>query len=105
MVAILIDAAVLISLLKLITDDDVSFLLAFIIALCAALGVSFLAMALIPVMGFAGLIVAANVGGLLLGIVISALFGTEIKRSFFVGGIFVLVHIVVAICLSLLMHR
>ena len=33
MVAIAIDAAVLISLLKLITDDDVSFVLAFVIAL------------------------------------------------------------------------
>ena len=66
---------------------------------------SLLAFALVPVMGFAGLIVAANVGGLLLGVVISALFGSEIKRSFFVGGIFVLVHIVVAICLTYLMHQ
>ena len=105
MLAILIDAAVLIGLLKVITDDDVSLGLSFMLALGTALAVYGLALALVPVMGFWGLIIAANVGGLLLGILISALFGTEIKRSFFVGGIFVAVHIVVAICMTLLLRH
>jgi hypothetical protein len=100
---LIIDAAVLIGLLKAITDDDVGFGIAFVLALGTALGVGLLAMALNASLGpWWALIIAANVGGLLLGIAISALFGTEIKRSFFVGGIFVLVHIVVAVCLHLM---
>jgi hypothetical protein len=100
LLTVLIDAAVLIGLLKGITDADVGLGLAVVLAIGTSIGVTALAYVLIPVMGIWGLIIAANVGGLVLGVLISALFGTEIKRSFFVGGIFVLVHIVVVICLS-----
>ena len=90
---LLIDAGVLIGLISAISDDDVNIRTALGIAFGAALGVNGLARVLIPTMGLWGLIIAANVIGLLVGVLISALYGAEIKRSFSVGGIFVLVHI------------
>lgn len=103
MLTILIDAGVLIALLKGITDDDVNFGLACVIALGAAIGVAGLTFGLAePIGPLWALIVAANVIGLLLGVLISALFGTALKQSFFVGGIFVLVHIGIALCMSFL---
>ncbi len=104
MLLLFIDAAVLMGLIKSISDDDVNLGTALLLALGAALGVNALTYVLAPSMGIWGLLIAANVVGLLLGIAISALFGSEIKRSFFVGGIFVLVHIAAAVCLTLMMR-
>jgi hypothetical protein len=70
----------------------------------AAIAVSVLAMWLVPMMGLLGLIIAANIVGLLVGLAVSALYGTEIKRSFMVGGIFVLVHLSVAFLFIWLLH-
>ncbi len=106
MLQIAIDAAVLIGLIKSISDDDVNILTACLIALGAAIGVNFLVLLLVPVLGaWVGLLAAASIVGLLVGVAISALFGSEIKRSFTVGGVFVLVHILVAICFFLLFRR
>jgi hypothetical protein len=104
MIGIAIDAAVLILLIKSISDDDVSWGFPVLISIVAAIAVSVLAMWLVPMMGLLGLIIAANIVGLLVGLAVSALYGTEIKRSFMVGGIFVLVHLSVAFLFIWLLH-
>ena len=53
--------------------------------------------ALVAVMGIAGIAVAAVISALALGVAVSALFGVEIKRAFMIGGIFMAVHIVAGI--------
>ena len=59
MLGLIIDAAVLILLLKTINDEDIGFGAAALIAIVAAIGTAVLAIALAMVMGIAGIIVAA----------------------------------------------
>ena len=103
MIGILIDAAVLMILLKTINDDDVGFGTAVLVAIAAAIGTSVLAIGLALVMGIAGIIVAAIVAAVLLGVAVSALFGAEIKRSFLIATIFMVVHIGVGVGLHLML--
>ena len=93
MLGIAIDAVVLIFLLNIISDEDVSFGKAFVVALIAAIGTFALAIGLVVLMGIAGIFVAAIIAAVLLGFAVSALFGVEIKRSFLIAGIFMVVHI------------
>ena len=97
MLGIAIDALVLVVLLKVVNDEDVGIGMAFIVALVAAIGTTVLAYGLAAVMGFFGVIVAALIAAALLGVAVSALFGVEIKRSFLIAGIFMVVHIGVGI--------
>ena len=104
-VAILaIDALVLIALLKVINEDEVDFLTAFLVALVASIGTAVLAAVLAVALGFPGLILAAAIAALLLGAAVSLLFGVEIKRSFLIAGIFLVVHITVAIGFQLMLR-
>jgi hypothetical protein len=97
MLGIVIDAAVLMVLLKTINDDEIGFGTSIVVSLVAAIGTTLLAKALATVMGIAGIAVAAIIAAALLGVAVSALFGVEIKRSFLIGAIFVVVHIAVGI--------
>ena len=98
-----IDALVLIFLLKTISDEDIDFRTAFILALAAAIGTAVLAFGLANVMGFAGIIVAVVVAAALLGAAVSTFFGVEIKRSFLIAVIFMVVHIGVGFGLQFLL--
>jgi len=102
MLGIAIDAVVLIALLKIINEDDIGFGTAFVVALVASIGTTVLAIGLAAAMGLGGIVVAAVIAALLLAIAVSALFGVEIKRSFLIGGIFMLVHIGVGVGFQLL---
>ena len=97
MLGIAIDAVVLIVLLKTLNDEDVGFGTAFLVALVAAIGTTALAFGLVAVMGITGIFVAAVVAAGLLGAAVSALFGVEIKRSFLIAIIFMVVHIGVGV--------
>ena len=90
---ILIDAVVLIVLLKTIVDEEVGFLVACAIALGASILTSFLAILLTAAIGIAGVFVAALIAAALLGVVVSAICGAEIKRALAIGGIFTIVHV------------
>ncbi|MHC4180755.1 MAG: hypothetical protein ACYSWU_24915 [Planctomycetota bacterium] len=103
MLGILIDAAVLMALLKTVTDEDVGFGTAVLVAIAAAIGTALLAFGLTAVMGVAGIIVAAIVAAAGLGIAVSALFGVEIKRSFLISAIFMVVHIAVGVGFELML--
>lgn len=91
-----IEAAALMFLLKAINDDDISLGIAFFVALVAAIGTTILAVVLTVVLGIAGLFLAVVLGAALLGVAVSALFGVEIKRSFLVGGVFMILHIAIS---------
>ena len=97
MLVVLIDAVVLIVLLKTIVDEDVGLLKACLISVVASIATAVLAGVLSAVIGLAGIAVGALIVAALLGVVISAMFGAEIKRAMAIGGIFTVVHILVGV--------
>ena len=102
MLGIAIDALVLMVLLKTINDDDIGFGTSILVALVASIATTLLAVGLAAVMGMVGIAVAAVIAAALLGVAVSALFGVEIKRSFLIGAIFMVVHIGVGIGFQLI---
>lgn len=104
MLLIAIDAVVLIGLLKSISDEDLPFSTAFIIALIASIGTSILAFMFVSAMGLAGVFVAVGIAAALLGLTVSAICGVEIKRSFLIGAIFVVVHVVTAVGMQMMLR-
>ncbi len=104
MLGILIDAAVLMILLQLVSGQDVELSTAVVMALVASIGTWILAMALVSAMGTAGVFVAAIVAAAGLGAAVSALFGVEIKRSFAIGGIFMFVHLGVGFLVEMMLR-
>lgn len=101
MLMILIDAFILIALLKVINDDEIELLTAGIVALVTSIGTSALAYALASAMGVWGIVVAGVVAAAGLGIAVSSLFGVEIKRSMLIGFIFMILHIGIGVSISL----
>ncbi len=104
MLGIAIDALVLMVLLKTVTDEDIGFGLAILVAIVASIGTTVLALSLVSVMGIAGIAIAALVAAALLAVAVSAMFGVEIKRSFLIGAIFMVVHISVGIGVQLMLR-
>lgn len=93
---VLIDAGVLVVLLQTISGEDIDFPTAVIVAVVAATGTTVLAIGL-------GIIVAGILGAAGLGIAVSALFGVEIRRSFLIGAVFMVVHIGVGVGFQLML--
>jgi hypothetical protein len=104
MLGLLLDAAVLMLLLKVVNEDDLGLGTAVLVALAAAVGTWILTYALALAMGTAGIYVGALLAAALLGVAISALFGVEIKRSFLVAGLFMVVHIGVGLAIQAMLH-
>lgn len=102
MIGIAIDALVLMVLLKTMNDDDVGFGTSILVSIVASIGTGLLAFGLGSVMGIAGVLLAAIIAAALLGVAVSALFGVEIKRSFLIGAIFMVVHIVIGVGFQLM---
>jgi hypothetical protein len=93
LLVIALDALVLMVLLKAVSDEEVDFRTAAIIAVVAAIGTFALAFGLGILMGIAGVILAAIIAACALGVAVSAMFGTEIKRSFVIGILFMVCHV------------
>lgn len=93
MLGVIVDAAVLMVLLKTVNDDDMSLGLAVVVALVASISMGLLSWGLVSVIGAAGIFLAPIIVAAGLGVAVSALFGAEIKRSFLIATIFVVVHI------------
>ncbi|MBN1911378.1 MAG: hypothetical protein JW818_16665 [Pirellulales bacterium] len=93
MLLIAIDAAVLVFVLQAISNDELDFITAVIVALVASIGMNVLAIGLVSAMGMPGLFLAAIIVTVLMGVAISAFFGVEIKRAFLAGAIFLATHI------------
>jgi hypothetical protein len=79
------------------SGESIGFGTAVIVALIAAVGAMALAYLLVPAIGAGGLIVAGVLTAAALGVAVSAMFGVEIKRSFLIGALFMVIHIGVAI--------
>ncbi len=93
---LIIDAAVLVFLVQALGDDTVEFLTAIIVALFASVGTA--------VMGsLIGDLLAALLGAAGVGVAVSALCGIEIKRSFLIGGLFLVIHIMASFGLRMLL--
>jgi hypothetical protein len=94
MLGVLLDAGVLILLLKTMTDEDIGFGLAIGIAVVAAIVAMVVALVAIPAVGaIVGLILAGAVAAICVGVAVSALFGVDIMRAFLIGAIFMVAHI------------
>ncbi|PHS18444.1 MAG: hypothetical protein COA78_02135 [Blastopirellula sp.] len=97
LIGLLIEALVLMALLKTFNDDDLGLGSAFALAIGTSI-ITALAMAgFVSLIGLPGIIVAAVLAALSLGIVISFFLGSDLKQACIIGGIFMVVHIVVAI--------
>lgn len=95
MLVIFLEACALIGLLKVINDEDAGLLAACGLALGGAIGTNVAISGLYLAMGIAGIPVGAIIAAGLLGVAISAIYGVEIKRSFLISGLFVVIHVVV----------
>lgn len=103
MLVLLLEAVLLISLLKMMVDEEISLLGAAGIALLTSIATTLLAMALITQIGIAGLFIAVAVSCGALGAALSAMFGIEIKRAFLIAGIFLAGDLAIRLCLAILM--
>jgi hypothetical protein len=102
---IAIDALVLMVPLKAISDEDVDFRTAALIAVVAAIGTMALAFGLSLALGMLGVILAAIVAAVGLGVAVSAMFGAEIKRSFLIAVLFVVIHVGVSLGFQSMLGR
>jgi len=112
---------ILICVLKATVDEEMSMLIAGVVAVCstactiiltAIFAVLFQLIA-IPVIGEApGIVLGAVAGvltgglatGALLGVAISALFGTEIKRSMLAGGLYVVGVVILEAAITTILY-
>jgi hypothetical protein len=100
MLMLLVDAVVLIVLLKAFNDDEISLLKAALTALLTSIGTLILVVAFVSFMGPWGLIPAVTAAAVLLGLAISAMYGIDVKRSILIAGIFIAVHVVLSLGLQ-----
>lgn len=113
MLVIILEAAILIALLKIVTEEELSMLTAILVAFGAAIGANLLAkgfvMALAPALGIGGILLGISAAGgivaVALAFIISALCGVEIKRAFLVGILFVAAHIGLSVVFQLMLSR
>ena len=103
MLVIAIDAAVLIFVLQAISNDELDFITAAIVAFVAAVGTNLLAFGLASAMGTMGAILTLVLAPVLLGAAMSLLFGIEIKRAVLAGVIFLATHIGVSLMFGALL--
>lgn len=103
MVQVLIDAVVLVFLLKVVNDDDIGFGTAALLALFTSILAFALALFLFGVMGPWGVVVAALIVAGALGFAIAALFGVELKRALGVAAAFMVIHVGVSLGLRYLL--
>jgi hypothetical protein len=95
MLSIAIKSLCLMGLLKAMADEEIGFWKGVALAFAASLGSAFLLQGLAPSLGLWAIPVALGLVGLGLGAAISAICGTEIKRSFLVAAAYILVDLVI----------
>jgi len=102
MLAIAVKSLCLMGLLKAMADEEISFWQGVGLALGASIGSALLIKALTPWLGLWAILVTLNLVGLGLGAAISAVCGTEIKRSFLIAAVYIVVDLVVSVGFALL---
>ncbi len=104
MIGIVIDALILIALLKWLTDADVGLLGAILVSLGTAIGTAVLAYGLVGYMGAMAVLPAAAVASALLGVALAAIYGIDLKRAMLIGGAFMVAHIAISFGLAFLLR-
>lgn len=104
MLSIAVKSLCLIGILKTMADEEIGFGQGAALAVGASLGSSLLVIALSPWLGPWAILVTLNLVGLGLGAAISALCGTEIKRSFLIAAVYIVVDVLISFGLHLLFH-
>ncbi len=105
MLLLALDAFVLMVLLKTITDEEVEFWTAVLIALGTSIGTSVLATVLVEPMGLLGVVLALLISTIILAIAVSRLCGVEIKRAIAIAGGFMLFHVGLQVGMYLIFDR
>ncbi len=102
MLAFAVKSLCLMGLLKVMADEKISFWQGAGLALGASIGSALLIKALTPWLGLWAILVTLDLVGLGLGAAISAVCGTEIKRSFLIAAVYIVVDLVVSVGFALL---
>ncbi len=102
LLGLLIDALILMALLKLIIDEEGSLLAAGVLALGTSIVINGIVFALAPALGILALPIAVILPGIILGVCISAIYGAEIKRAFLIAGLFIGIRLAYGIALALM---
>jgi peptidoglycan biosynthesis protein MviN/MurJ (putative lipid II flippase) len=99
---LLLESAILIAMIKMVTDNETGFWTPLFISLLSAICTAVLANLLVVTLGLSGILVAASLSAALLTVALTVVFGTELKQSAIIGGIFVFVHIAIEVALYFL---
>lgn len=104
MFMLFLDMLVLISLIKLVTEEDLSLFGAVLLVLGTVISMAAAVQFLIAVLQMPLLAIALGsiLVGMILGALLSLLFGVEIKRALGVGVAFALIHVVADVSLQLM---
>jgi hypothetical protein len=97
MLGLLLNAVILIVLIKTVSNRDVDMLTAGIMAVVVSIVGGALAFGLVLALGIAGLFLAGIITAAALGFAISAFLGIDMQRSMIIGVVFMIVNIGVSI--------
>lgn len=104
MCGILINAVILIALIKVVGNRETDFLTAGILAFVASVAGFGLAIGLGMVLGIVGIVLAAVLVAGGVGLAVSSLFGIELNRALAIGGLFLVANIGISIALQTMMQ-
>lgn len=95
MLVLALEAVILITLIKMFTDNEVGFWTPLFIALVSAIATAALGQFLIPALGLWGIPISVILSALILAGLLTVVFGTELKQSMIIGVVFVCAHIAI----------
>lgn len=111
MIGVIISALVLIGVLKAVSDEEIGFFTAAILALVTSVVTNFLSIGLSiglaillgPLPGvILGVLLGATIAAVALGFVVGYMFGLDNKSAMIVGGAYMLVNVILGIGATLL---
>lgn len=104
MLGLILEAMILIGLIKIFTDDDVGFWKPVGIALLTAIATAVLAGVFFEMLGLWGIVVGVTLAAALLAGLLTLLFGIEFKNSSIIGVAFVFIHVGIQVLFYFMFH-
>jgi len=105
MLMLLIDAVILMGLISAVQQMEMEFMPAMIFCLVASILSLIVAVLLISALGDWGLILAAIISAIRIGLGVSYVLGAELKRSILIGVLFIVIHVAVSMTLDAIFTR
>ena len=106
MLLLIIDACILLTLVKMFVDEDAGFLGAIFLSLATSIGISLLLGGLAVVIGgLASILVSTVIGSAILGCAVSTMYGTDFKTGTKIAAIFLVVHLACVVGLHFLLQH